>query len=148
MMTYKGYIAKVEFDDEAKLLHGEVIGIGDVITFQADSVNEVESAFHDSVDDYLAFCAERGENPDKPLSGKFVARIGIPLHQKLAMLAQFHGKSINSLVEEFLEKEVLGELQVMGQTPSGPSPSSGGRAVKKASKPRRHRQRIKSSEVA
>ena len=56
MMNYKGYIAKVEFDDEAMIFHGEVIGIRDVVTFQEKSVKEIEKAFHDSIDDYLDLC--------------------------------------------------------------------------------------------
>ena len=41
----------------------------DVITFQGKSVDELEKAFKDSIDDYLEFCEERGEEPDKPFSG-------------------------------------------------------------------------------
>ena len=63
MMEYKGYLAQVEFDDEASLFHGEVINIRDVITFQGQSVDELRQAFEDSVEDYLEFCAERGEQP-------------------------------------------------------------------------------------
>lgn len=66
MMKYKGYTGDVEYDDEAKIFHGEVLGIKDVVTFQGTTVNEIEQAFKDSVDDYLAFCAERGEEPDQP----------------------------------------------------------------------------------
>jgi predicted HicB family RNase H-like nuclease len=62
-MLYKGYMGKVQYDDEAKLVHGEVIGIRDVITFQADSASDIRKAFFDSVDDYLAFCKSRGEEP-------------------------------------------------------------------------------------
>ncbi len=36
-MTYKGYTGVVEFD-------GEVVGLKDVITFQGESVNELETA--------------------------------------------------------------------------------------------------------
>ena len=61
MMQYKGYMGHVEYDDEAKILHGRVLGITDVITFQADTAREIEKAFRDSVDDYLQFCAQRGE---------------------------------------------------------------------------------------
>jgi predicted HicB family RNase H-like nuclease len=68
MMNYKGYIAKVEFDDEAMIFHGEVIGIRDVVTFQGKSVKEIEKAFHDSVDDYLDLCKDRGEELDNPKS--------------------------------------------------------------------------------
>jgi predicted HicB family RNase H-like nuclease len=106
MMRYKGYVGKVEFDAEAGILHGEVVGIRDVVTFQGVSVREVERAFRESVDDYLAFCRERGEDPDKPCSGRFVARVGSDLHRRLEMLARASGKSLNALAKEFLECEV------------------------------------------
>lgn len=67
MMEYKNYIGKVEFDDEAGIFHGDVINTRDVITFQGESVAEVEKAFRDSVDHYLALCQQRGEMPDKPV---------------------------------------------------------------------------------
>ncbi len=69
MLRYNGYTGHVEFDDEAGLFHGEVIDLRDVITFQGTSVEELERAFRDSVDDYLEFCEERGEEPDKPSPG-------------------------------------------------------------------------------
>jgi len=69
-MRYKGYAGHVLFDADASILHGEVLGIGDVVTFQGDSVAEVEKAFRDSVDDYLAFCMGRGQPPEKPLPVK------------------------------------------------------------------------------
>ncbi len=56
MMTYKGYSAKVEFDDDAIIFHGEVVGIRDVVTFQGKTVNELKKAFHDSVEDYVDMC--------------------------------------------------------------------------------------------
>ena len=55
-MKYKGYIGHVEYDDEAKIFHGEVVGLKDIITFQGSSVEELEEAFKDSVEDYLAWC--------------------------------------------------------------------------------------------
>ena len=63
-MDYKGYEAVFNYDEEAKIFSGEVINTKDVITFQADSVIEIEKAFHDSVDDYLEFCLSRNEQPD------------------------------------------------------------------------------------
>ena len=65
MMEYKGYIGRVELDDEAGLFHGEVINTRDVITFQGTSVEELRQAFADSIEDYLEFCKERGEEPDR-----------------------------------------------------------------------------------
>jgi predicted HicB family RNase H-like nuclease len=72
MLTYKGYSGHVEYDDEAGVFHGEVLDMRDVITFQGKTVDEIESAFRESVEDYLDFCRERGEEPDKPFSGKLV----------------------------------------------------------------------------
>lgn len=63
MMDYKGYLGKVEFDDQAGIFHGEIINIRDVITFQGQSVTELTKAFRDSIEDYLQFCEERGESP-------------------------------------------------------------------------------------
>jgi len=69
MMKYKSYTAKIEFDDDAVIFHGEVLGINAVITFQAKDAESLKIAFKDSVDDYLEWCLERGTEPDKPYSG-------------------------------------------------------------------------------
>jgi len=107
MMKYKGYTGRVEFDDKAGIFHGEVIDTRDVITFQGKTVEEITQAFKDSIDDYLDFCRERGEKPDKPFSGKFVMRISPDLHHKLYLKAINKGKSLNSWVKEVLEKATL-----------------------------------------
>ena len=56
MLKYKGYTGHVEFDDESGIFHGEVLDLRDVITFQGKTVEEIEKAFRDSIDDDLAFC--------------------------------------------------------------------------------------------
>ena len=106
MMKYKGYTGHVEYDDEAKIFHGEVLGIKDVVTFQGTTVDEIEQAFEDSVDDYLAFCAGRGEEPDKPFSGKFNLRIPPDLHAKLSIAAQIQGESLNNFITKMLQRFV------------------------------------------
>lgn len=106
MMQYKGYIGKVEFDDEVPIFHGEVINTRDVITFQGESVRELTQAFHDSIDDYLAFCKDRGEAPDKPFSGQFVTRISPELHRQVNVAAAVSGKSLNAWVTEQLQSAV------------------------------------------
>ncbi len=92
MMTYKGYVGKVEFDDEAGIFYGEVINLRDVITFQGTSVQELRQAFQDSVDDYLEFCARRGEEAEKPFSGKFVVRVSPDVHRELFAKASLGGQ--------------------------------------------------------
>jgi predicted HicB family RNase H-like nuclease len=102
MMEYKGYLSRIEFDDEASIFHGEVINIQDVITFQGKSVDELRKAFEDSVEDYLAFCAERGEEPNKPFSGRFTVRLSPEQHRKVILAAEKAGKDIEVWVEEAL----------------------------------------------
>ena len=86
-MNYKGYRGQITYDDEAKIFHGEVIGLKDVSTFQGTSVKELEKAFKDSIDDYLAWCKEGGEQPEKTFSGNSRLRISPDLHAKLAQNA-------------------------------------------------------------
>ena len=111
MMEYKGYFAKVEFDDEANIFHGEVINLRDVITFEGETVHELRKAFSDSVEDYLAFCAERGEDPEKPYSGKFIVRVGPELHKTIAIQARKNGQSLNAWVHDALHKVVKDNTQ-------------------------------------
>ena len=52
-MNYQGHQAAVTFDEEVDIFHGEVVNTRDVITFQGRSVDELRTAFKDSVDEYL-----------------------------------------------------------------------------------------------
>ena|SRR5687767_2064027 len=102
-MKYKQYEAAIKFDDETEQFHGEVINTRDVVTFQGRSVAELKREFKNSVEDYLEFCSERGDEPDKPFSGNFILRISPELHQRLFTNAKLQSKSLNSLIEEHLE---------------------------------------------
>lgn len=101
-MLDKGYLPHIEYDAEAGLLHGEVLGLRDVVTFQATSVSDLEAAFRESVDAYLAFCAERGEAPEVPLSGRVTLRMPPELHQRVAQRARREGKSLNQWIADTL----------------------------------------------
>lgn len=104
MLEYKGYRGHVELDEEAEIFHGEVLGIRDVVTFQGTSVDELEQAFRDSVDDYLEYCSERGENPDNPFSGRFTVELPPELHRRLYQEAQENRKSLDQIITERLSK--------------------------------------------
>lgn len=102
MMTYKGYTAEIEVNIEAGILFGRVIDIKDVVTFKGKTVEELRAEFHNSVDDYLAFCEELGEEPDKPFSGKLPFRTTPDRHRKIFVAAKKAGKSINAWMDEVL----------------------------------------------
>lgn len=105
-MQHKGYVGVVELDEEAGIIHGRVIGLRDVITFQGETVAAARKAFEDSVDDYLAFCKERGEEPEKPYSGRLLVRVTPELHRALAGVAESRKQSMNSLIEAALVRAV------------------------------------------
>lgn len=114
-MNYKDYIAHVEYDDEAEIFHGEIINTQDVITFQGATVKELKKSFADSIEDYLAFCEERGEEPNRPFSGKFNLRIEPDLHRKVFIQAKTTGKSLN----EWVKDVIISSLEVAGSEVSG-----------------------------
>jgi predicted HicB family RNase H-like nuclease len=104
MLEYKGYSGNVEFDDEAAVFHGEVLDTRNVITFQGMSVDELEQAFRDSIDDYLDFCKDRGEEPDKPFSGRLMLRLPPEIHRRVYVEAEREGKSLNQWIADRLER--------------------------------------------
>jgi predicted HicB family RNase H-like nuclease len=106
MMQFKGYTGHVVFDDENDLFHGEVLGLRDVITFQGRTVQELRRAFRESVEDYLAFCRQRGETPEKPLSGRFILRVPPELHREISREAGKAGLSLNAWITSSLQHAV------------------------------------------
>jgi predicted HicB family RNase H-like nuclease len=136
MMEYKGYIGRVEFDDEAGIFHGEVVNTRDVITFQGTTVAQLRVAFHESVDDYLDFCRERGEQPEKPHSGRFVTRVSPDLHRRISRAAAAAGKSLNAWVAEQLERDV--ETQ-KNETEPAETTRTKSKPAKQPARPRRRR---------
>lgn len=104
-MNYKGYSATVNYDDKEKIFFGTIINTRDVITFEGTTVKELEKAFHESVDDYFAFCKESGKIPEKPFSGKFTIRISPELHESASEKASQMGKSLNKFLEDSLKAQ-------------------------------------------
>ena len=55
---YEGYSAVIEFDAEDEIFVGHVAGIADLIGFHAETVTDLETAFHEAVDDYIRTLAK------------------------------------------------------------------------------------------
>jgi predicted HicB family RNase H-like nuclease len=106
MLIYKSYIGHVEFDDETDIFHGEIINTRDVITFQGSTVAEIKKAFKESIDDYLDFCKERNEEPEKPFSGKFNLRIEPELHRQVYIAAKQNQISLNQWIAEAIKHHI------------------------------------------
>jgi len=105
-MEYKGYLGTVEYDAQAKIFHGDIINTRDVITFQGKTVNEIERAFKESINDYIVWCNEEGIEPEKPYSRKFNVRLSPELHKQIAILAKKRRISLNNFVEKAITNEI------------------------------------------
>lgn len=99
-MKYKGYSAEVEFDGEQEVLHGRVVDLNDVITFEATSVEGLRAAFQGSVDDYLEWCRKDGREPERPFSGRILLRLDPQLHRAATCAASRAGVSLNEWLVE------------------------------------------------
>ncbi|MGC2855587.1 type II toxin-antitoxin system HicB family antitoxin [Novispirillum sp. DQ9] len=103
-LEYNGYTAgPIDFDEETGTFSGVVIGLNDVIHFEGSTAEELVTAFRGSIDEYLAFCAERGREPDKPYSGKILLRTDPTLHRKAAQAAAREGLSLNQWLARRIE---------------------------------------------
>jgi len=109
VLHYKEYTGVFGLEEGDDAFFGLVLGINDVISFTGRNVEELTESFHDSVDDYLTWCAERGKQPQKPYSGKFTVRIGPDLHREAVVQAEALGKSLNQWIGEIIrDKARLG----------------------------------------
>ena len=105
-MTYKGYIGSVNYSDKDQVFFGKIEGINGLVNFEGESVKELTEAFHEAVDDYLAYCQDEGLEPDKSYTGVLNVRLPPAIHSQIAMLALQAGLSINAYIKDALEEKV------------------------------------------
>lgn len=103
-MEYKGYVARIDIDEENGGFHGRVINISDVVNFKGRTTAELKKEFAKSMQVYFGFCREQGEEPEAPFSGKFVLRVDPAVHRAITRAAEREGVSINQWVEAELER--------------------------------------------
>ena len=103
-MKYEGYIARIEYDEEDRIFVGHLAGIRDIVGFHGSTVDELEMAFHEAVDSYIAISEETGRPAQKPYSGKIMLRVPPDVHAAVAAAAQVDGKSINQWASDTLKR--------------------------------------------
>ncbi len=107
-MSYNGYSARVEFDAEDRIFVGHLAGIRDIVGFHGASVDELEAAFHEAVDDYLAACKKLKQSPNRPVSGRVMLRLPPELHARARAAAEVNGMSFNQWAAKALEQAAQG----------------------------------------
>jgi predicted HicB family RNase H-like nuclease len=109
-LQYKGYDGSVLYSAEDRLLHGRIMGIRDMVSFEGTDVKRLEKNFKAAVDEYLRFCEAEGKTPDVPFKGSFNVRIPQDLHQRAALYAEEHDLKLNAVVQQAL-KEYLTQAE-------------------------------------
>ena len=108
-MEYNGYVGSVEFSEEDGVFFGKVLGIRSLISYEGSNAAELIADFHGAVDDYLALCKEKNEEPEKAYKGSFNVRISPELHRQAAVCATAHNTTLNSFVESALRAFVAAQ---------------------------------------
>ncbi|CAN2042827.1 Type II toxin-antitoxin system HicB family antitoxin [Candidatus Magnetomoraceae bacterium gMMP-15] len=103
-MTYKNYVAKINFDERDNILWGKVLGLKDSITFEGETVTDLIKDFHNAIDHYLADCKLTGRKPEKPYSDNFILTVGSEVHMAYVIAAEAEGKGLNQWATEILNK--------------------------------------------
>ncbi len=107
VLKHKGYFGSVEASPEDDCLFGQVLFIKALVSYEGQTVRELQQAFGDAVDDYLETCAEQGVAPEKPFKGSFNVRLGAVRHQRAAVAAKRHNiKSLNDFVSQAIDHEL------------------------------------------
>ncbi len=107
ILQYKDFIGSVHFSAEDGVLFGKIEGINDLVTFEGTTVEEINNAFREAVDDYIDICKETGKPIQKSYKGSFNVRIAPELHKKAVQKSLKMGISLNKFVQRALEKEML-----------------------------------------
>ena len=104
-MTYMDYLGSVAYSEKDNVFFGKIEGINGLVNFEGESVQELVEAFHEAVDDYLAYCKDEGIEPDKSYTGVLNVRLKPSVHRQIALLAKQAGMTINSYIKEALEEK-------------------------------------------
>lgn len=114
MLTYKDYTGTIEVSLEDGCLHGQILFISDIITYEGNTVEDIKTSFEEATDRYLAYCKITGKPADKPYSGTFNVRVGQDLHKKAAEAAYRRGIKLNEFVTQSIQAaiELNGILKV------------------------------------
>ncbi len=103
-MTYKGYTARIDFEERDGIFVGRILGLRAIISFHGETVSDLRREFQAAIDDFLLDCEEQGITPEKPASGKIMLRVPPEVHGAALVAAQASGKSLNQWATEVLQQ--------------------------------------------
>ncbi|MCZ7664108.1 MAG: type II toxin-antitoxin system HicB family antitoxin [Thermoleophilia bacterium] len=130
MIEYKGYTGVFEFDPELLLFSGHVVDLRDEIYFEGDSVEELQASMRRAVDHYLEVCRIRGDEPERPFSGRLNLRLDSELHRAAAVAAASEGESLNTWLIRVVQAATRTETKTAPPRPTAKRAQAGSRTKK------------------
>ena len=109
ILKYKTYFAEIHFSAEDEVFYGKLIGINDLVNFEADSVKGLKNAFIEATEDYLNTCKQINKNPDKVYKGSFNVRVSADLHRKAAIAATLKNITLNDFIKYAIDTTITKE---------------------------------------
>nr|WP_250212303.1 type II toxin-antitoxin system HicB family antitoxin [Pseudomonas fluorescens] len=85
-------------------MFGKVLFIKALVSYEGKTVAELDRAFREAVEDYLATCHTLGQTPEKPCKGSFNVRVGHDLHLAAALAAARKKVTLNDLTRQALHE--------------------------------------------
>jgi predicted HicB family RNase H-like nuclease len=95
VITGDGYGAKIEYDPEIDMFRSEILGRTGGTDFYGEAPKELKAEVKKSPTVFLEVYKEKEIAPRRNCSSKFNLRAPPELHEKLAIVAQAEGRSMN-----------------------------------------------------
>lgn len=73
--NYKGYQGTIEYSLEDNVLHGRVLGIKSILSYEGNTLSELKKDFESLIDEYLEDCKNNNESPEKPYKQNIVINL-------------------------------------------------------------------------
>ena len=109
-MNYRDYTAEIRYDERDRIFYGHLLGTYDDVYFEGSSVEELEAAFHEAVDDYLTYCEETGREPTTVVSWQTPSEISVRVTKELQhrtfVAAKQNGVTLDAFVEDALKRAI------------------------------------------
>jgi predicted HicB family RNase H-like nuclease len=97
-INYKGFTGSIEVSYTQDCVHGKILFINDLVTYEAPTPGKIKEEFELAVEDYIETCKELGIEPHKSFNGTFNIRIKPKQHEELAFQAIKNDETINKIV--------------------------------------------------
>lgn len=102
-LSFNGYHGSIETEVADNVLHGKILFISDLVTYEAETLAQLQIGFQAAVQDYIETCQAIGKTPQKSLTGQFNVRVGEDLHKRASIRALTDNKTLNGVVVGALE---------------------------------------------